>query len=304
MAQTTPPTITAAPAAPVRGTSTFKTAVDAFLTWMSLASAQFIALGANVYANAVDCYNNAVAAAASAASSLAYSNNASASATAAQAAQATNAPLWVSGNTYAQYAVVLSPADNLRMYRRKTASGSGTTDPKSDTTNYVLTTPTSLTLLATITPTAAANVDFLSTFTSLYDNYLIIGSGIKPAADDYMKIRLANAGVVDTAANFGAAPVGASSPNTDTNLQIVGMTTAAGKGAGFSVTVNNCNDTSNGKTLTTVGASQDSATPTWQAVEYFGFYTNSAAVTGIRFYWSGGSNFAATGKIRVYGYQN
>lgn len=48
---------------------------------------------------------------------------------------ATNIVKWVSGTTYANGAVVWSPINGLG-YRRITASGSGTTDPSSDTTNY------------------------------------------------------------------------------------------------------------------------------------------------------------------------
>ena len=48
---------------------------------------------------------------------------------------ATNITKWVSGTTYANGAVVWSPINGLA-YRRITASGSGTLDPSSDTTNY------------------------------------------------------------------------------------------------------------------------------------------------------------------------
>ena len=48
---------------------------------------------------------------------------------------ATNITKWVSGTTYAEGAVVWSPINGLG-YRRITASGSGTTDPSSDSTNY------------------------------------------------------------------------------------------------------------------------------------------------------------------------
>lgn len=43
--------------------------------------------------------------------------------------------VWASGKTVQQYAYVVSPAD-LEIYQRKTATGSGATDPYSDTTNY------------------------------------------------------------------------------------------------------------------------------------------------------------------------
>lgn len=48
----------------------------------------------------------------------------------------TNAPLWVSGTTYAVGFLVYSPA-NGRTYRRRVA-GAGTTDPSADATNWLL----------------------------------------------------------------------------------------------------------------------------------------------------------------------
>ena len=42
---------------------------------------------------------------------------------------------WVSGATVKQYAYVISPTD-MEIYQRKTATGSGATDPYSDVTNY------------------------------------------------------------------------------------------------------------------------------------------------------------------------
>jgi hypothetical protein len=42
---------------------------------------------------------------------------------------------WASGATVNQYALVISPADQ-EIYARKTATGSGTTDPADDATNY------------------------------------------------------------------------------------------------------------------------------------------------------------------------
>lgn len=43
--------------------------------------------------------------------------------------------VWASGKTVQQYDYVISPAD-LEIYQRKTATGSGTTDPADDLTNY------------------------------------------------------------------------------------------------------------------------------------------------------------------------
>ena len=49
---------------------------------------------------------------------------------------ASGAPLWSSGMTVAQWQEVRSPLDG-EVYLRKTATGSGATDPADDTTNYI-----------------------------------------------------------------------------------------------------------------------------------------------------------------------
>jgi hypothetical protein len=136
MAATTPPTITAAPTAPQRGEkATFSTRLDAFVTWLTGAAAQFADMATNVYNNAVDAFASATAAATCATNAATSESNALASANA--AAVNAGATLWASGQTVAQDAAKISPLDR-RTYRRKTATGAGTTDPAIDPTNYVL----------------------------------------------------------------------------------------------------------------------------------------------------------------------
>lgn len=66
----------------------------------------------------------------------ALSQAANQSAAAAQsAAQAAGASLWVSGQSYAPGAPVIDPVD-LFLYRKRTASSSGTTSPRLDPTNW------------------------------------------------------------------------------------------------------------------------------------------------------------------------
>ena len=128
MAQTVPPSITAAPTAPQRNDrTTFSDRVDAFVTWLIAAVAQFSAVATNVYNNAVDAYNNAVSGAASASA---------AAASAASAAATTGVVAWVSGTTYAIGDCRYSPV-SLQTYRRKT-NGAGTTDPSLDATNWTV----------------------------------------------------------------------------------------------------------------------------------------------------------------------
>jgi len=121
MAQTTPPTITAAPSpAPQRADrTTFSTRVDAFVTWLITAVSEFGAVATNVYNNAVDAYNNAVSAAASASS----------------AASTAGVTKWISGTSYTEGNTVWSPID-FYTYRRK-ITGAGATDPSADTTNWI-----------------------------------------------------------------------------------------------------------------------------------------------------------------------
>lgn len=114
---TSPPTITAPPAAPSRTSpSTFATLADAWVAWLESEAA-------DIGTAATDTYNNAVESAASA--------------TAAQAAAASvDAALWVSGTTYAIGDIRKSPTTYFA-YRRLT-SGAGTTDPSADPTNWAL----------------------------------------------------------------------------------------------------------------------------------------------------------------------
>lgn len=107
-------TITALPTPPTRADAVnFSTRADAFMA----ALPQFVSEA------------NADIAATNAAALLAQTS-------ATNAAASANAPIWVSGTTYAIGDVRWSPASYFT-YRRKTA-GAGTTDPSADTTNWAL----------------------------------------------------------------------------------------------------------------------------------------------------------------------
>jgi len=80
---------------------------------------------------------NATAVAADVDAASALQSKIDAAASAAGANASANVTKWVSGVTYQEGDVVWSPA-NTFSYRRKTAAGSGTTDPSTDSTNYTL----------------------------------------------------------------------------------------------------------------------------------------------------------------------
>lgn len=124
---TAPTPVTAAPTTPDRtDRPTFSARATAWADYQKVNLVPEInALGTNVY-------NNAVGAAADAATAVANANTATAAATA--AATSASAPVWVSGTTYAIGDVRYSPA-NGAIYRRSTV-GAGTTDPSSDSANW------------------------------------------------------------------------------------------------------------------------------------------------------------------------
>lgn len=166
-----------------------------------------------------------------------------------------------------------------------------------------------LVLLATVNPTAAANVDFLSTFSSTYDNYLIIGSGVTFSTDDGLALRLAVAGAADTGSNYVAVPGGnnINSSVTSTYLQLPGGASvrSAGKGCNFQISILNANDTGRFKCVDYRFIWNDNGgTTSYIYNTQLAAYIGANAVTGLRLYGVLGGNFAATGKVRVYGYNN
>lgn len=166
--------------------------------------------------------------------------------------------------------------------------------------------PIGLTLLATITPTASANIDLLSVFTSSYDNYRIIGTGLSVAADDTFRFRFAVAGTADTGSNYYTVDsynVTAITASATSGI-VASTTTSAGIGANFSMNIYNANDATRLKTAFSEHNSQSAATPAYIIRGAATVYTAANAVSGIRLFLNGGSNFGATGKIRVYGFQN
>lgn len=158
--------------------------------------------------------------------------------------------------------------------------------------------------LAVLTPTAAANVDFLSTFSATYDSYLIVGTGIKPAADDTLQFRVANAGTADTASNYYEAADDVAGTTAAATQNVGITTTSAGQGLCFSILIENANDATNLKTMFIKAMGQSAATPAYTSRDKNVAYKAAAAVSGGRLYWLGGSNFSATGKIRIYGLTN
>jgi hypothetical protein len=162
-------------------------------------------------------------------------------------------------------------------------------------------------LLATLTPTVAANVDFLSTFSSTYDSYLIIGEGILPSADDTLIMYCAAAGVADTGTNYYRNNVETATPVTvsaQSSLLSPAAVYTSGKGISFALHVINANDATNLKSIIGKSTSQSAVTPAFVLAGINTAYVAANAVSGVRFSWTSAANFKASGKIRVYGIAN
>lgn len=127
-------TVSALPTPPARSDpSTFADRGDAFLGALPQFGTELNAVQVDVNAKQLSANNSAI----SATDSATTASNAAISALASKsgAEAASNAILWVSGTTYSSGTVQYSPID-FKSYRRKT-TGSGTTDPSLDPTNYV-----------------------------------------------------------------------------------------------------------------------------------------------------------------------
>ena len=134
-------------------------------------------------ANALIAQADADSASATASASSAALSATGAAASAQAAANAAGATLWVSGNTYAQYAVVYSPT-SLLSYRKKTASSVSTIDPATDITNWQQLAPATMirsTRSSNTALTAADNSKLIDitggTFTQTLSSASALGSG-------------------------------------------------------------------------------------------------------------------------------
>lgn len=165
--------------------------------------------------------------------------------------------------------------------------------------------PNNFILLAQVAPSAAVNVDFLSTFSSTYDNYLIELVNIAPATNAVLQARLAIAGAASSLSSYSSTAPGATTTGfvDHANVSVSALNGGAGVGGLSSVIhVLNVNGAAS-KHMVSNAVFDNTATD--NEFRVLGTRFNTAlAVTGIRFYWDTGANFMAQGHVRVYGYSN
>lgn len=152
------------------------------------------------------------------------------------------------------------------------------------------------TLIATITPTAASTaINFLTTFSSLYDDYEIIISGLVPAGPGSLAFNFAVGGVVDSGSNY-YTPQNA---NVTTPISTVGMGAPDNVGStNGRVIVTNANASTGTKGFIASFMSRNVTNTSGNTFE--GTYANAGVVSGFRILITS-STFTAVGTIRVYG---
>jgi hypothetical protein len=142
---------------------------------------------------------------------------------------------------------------------------------------------------------AVASVDFLTLFSSTYDNYTIEVVGLATLSGDSFNVRLANGGIVDTSGIY-YGPVADGALTTPVDALAFGTVGSATSAISQTITIRNVNSASKAKSVSSQGSASG------MHINRGGYYIG-AAVSGFRLYCSGGTTFAS-GVVRVYGHRN
>ena len=79
---------------------------------------------------------------------------------------------------------------------------------------------------------------------------------------------------------------------------------SAGVGINGKIEIRNVNSSSGAKSISSATEFQSTAVPDFVMTGTGCNFTTTGVITGVRFFWVGGSNFSAAGEIRVYGVAN
>lgn len=186
------------------------------------------------------------------------------------------------------------PSGVVRVVKYQKASGFAVT----------FTQPGMVLIAGPLVPTAAANVDFLNVFSSTYDDYLIVVSGVTTGAgSEELRIQLAIAGVADTAANYRYCPIDDPTAGSGGSFWPIGQADAGNRPTGANVRLSGMNSTiESGKRMDSIGDVVPivGGSPLVSRSNV-GVHNGSNVATGFRLFWGAGGNFVAQGSIKVYG---
>lgn len=168
-------------------------------------------------------------------------------------------------------------------------------------------------LLATVNATSGTYVTFSGYFTSAYDVYLVTGSNFfvdNVTVAAYIRAQIAIASTYQTAGNYRYSLTSTGSDNTvpstyagTTSTDIVmNARTDLYRGNAFSFYIYNPLTTNESKSLAWTLLGRDGSNNLTQNIGVGSFTGSSAALTGIRFFWDGGT--FQSGKFQLYGLKN
>jgi hypothetical protein len=155
---------------------------------------------------------------------------------------------------------------------------------------------------------AVASIDFLNTFSSTYDDYVVIIENLSMASADELSMQFATSGTADSGTNYnwsgrGQPHTGAGTDNGAANanslkLQSDGGGTNASTHQSAMIFIHNINS-SNYKQAFSKNAYKGNGGLFYSATANL-TYTNSSVVTGFKLFLAGGANIDA-GTVKVYG---
>jgi hypothetical protein len=169
-----------------------------------------------------------------------------------------------------------------------------------------------LTFLSTVTASNSATVDVETTFSSTYDVYLLIASGVTSQTDGRPLLALMKIGGSYVTSGYkyhatettsASASYAAGADSAATSLSVLGGTVgnAADESGNFKMIIYSPASTALAKQATWEGSSMNS-TGVLIKVNGAGLNTGTSALTGIRFKFDTGNVVA--GKFRLYGIAN
>lgn len=155
-------------------------------------------------------------------------------------------------------------------------------------------------LLGTATVSSAvAAINFLNTFTSAYNRYVIEVEGVFSVNADTLAVRLANSGAADTATVYSV--IGANSAALSSTASFFSVAALASSStdskAVLTMEIRNVNDVNSYKSLGVRGIASN------KAIAAEGMYSATRVVTGFTMFFSGANNIVG-GTVRVYGIKN
>lgn len=175
-----------------------------------------------------------------------------------------------------------------------------------------------MTFLSAVTAANSATVDIETTFSSTYDAYLLVATGITPATNTVdLLCRMKIGGTYDTSNNYcyhTSDPTSVAATYSAVNAAVgspVGFIrmngnagyygTAAGTCGSFSMLISNPSSTALKKHIN-FSSSLIATSGEIASITGAGYNTGTAALTGLRFYFGAGN--IATGTFRLYGIAN